>query len=173
MPKVHYVKSARKDNARCAVLKGQSYYWWKNRGAGGKGAGFVRCSRNYPRPSMLTMSPYFTAVYALQEQMADHGAPEDGADLESLRDEWAAEARSIGEEQQEKFDNMPEGLQQGDTGQMLECRANACESWADEIENVEIPDREDFPEGEDGDEEYTEAVSTAYDEIVSLIPEDC
>jgi DNA repair ATPase RecN len=46
------------------------------------------------------------------------------------------EIRTLGEEQQEKLENMPEGLQQGDTGQLLQERADNCESWAGEIESA-------------------------------------
>jgi len=31
MPKVHFVKAARKDYPGDSVLKGESYYWWKFR----------------------------------------------------------------------------------------------------------------------------------------------
>ena len=59
--------------------------------------------------------------------MANAQSPEDFRGV-------AEALRELGSEQQEKYDNMPEGLQQGDTGQMLEERASNCESWADEIE---------------------------------------
>jgi hypothetical protein len=56
----------------------------------------------------------------------------------------------LGEQAQESFDNMPEGLQQGDTGQMLENRAQAChdaaatlEALADEFDALDKPDEPD------------------------------
>ncbi len=48
----------------------------------------------------------------------------------------AEEIRSLGQSEREKYDNMPEGLQQGETGQTLDERANNCESWADEVEQA-------------------------------------
>lgn len=57
--------------------------------------------------------------------MADACSPK-ANDLESL----AEQVREFGEEQQGKFDNMPEGLQQGDTGQLLEERASNMEQAA-------------------------------------------
>ena len=59
--------------------------------------------------------------------MANAQSPEDFRGV-------AEALRELGSEQQEKYDNMPGGLQQRDNGQMLEERASNCESWADEIE---------------------------------------
>jgi len=51
MPRVHFVKHARKDND--LVKKGESYYWWKFRFTG-------KCmSKTPPRKSQLTESEYW------------------------------------------------------------------------------------------------------------------
>lgn len=44
--------------------------------------------------------------------------------------------RRIAEEEREKFDNLPEGLQQGDKGQAIEQAADGLEQAADEIDSA-------------------------------------
>lgn len=126
MPRVHFVKAARKDNP--VAKKGESYYWWKPM-VGGRG-GAKRYSKERPSRSQTTQSEFLSTLYGIEDgSMASAQTPEDfNAVAEELRD--------LGQEQQDKYDNMPEGLQQGDTGQMLEERAQNCESWADEIEQA-------------------------------------
>lgn len=124
MAKVHFVKSARKDNP--VAKKGESYYWWKPM-VGGRG-GAKRFSKEYPSRSQTTQSEFLSSLYGIEDgSMKDAQTPEDFKAV-------AEELRELGQEQQDKYDNMPEGLQQGDTGQVLEERAQNCESWADEID---------------------------------------
>lgn len=126
MARAHFVKSARKDNP--VAKKGESYWWWKFM-VGGRG-GPKRYSKERPSRSQLTQSEFLSALYGIEDgDMASARSPEDfKAVAEALRE--------LGSEQQEKFEAMPEGLQQGDTGQMLEERAQNCESWADEIDTA-------------------------------------
>ena len=130
MPRVNFVKKARKDNPVCK--KGESYYHWKFR-FGGK-----RYSLTHPKPSQLTQSEYYGRLFELQEQV-EGASLENEDDFDCFRDEIAGELREMGEECSEKRDNMPEGLQDAPTGELLQERADACESAADEIENMECP----------------------------------
>jgi hypothetical protein len=139
MPRVHFVKKARKKNP--VAKKGESYYWWKFQ-FGGK-----RYSKTPPKPSQLTQSEFLSSVFALQEEMADAGA-DTIDDLRSLQDDWCERIQEIGDGCQERFDNMPEGLQQGDTGCLLEERVNAMEMWRDEIESVDIDGEESGSDAE-------------------------
>ena len=125
MAKAHFVKSARKDNP--VAKKGESYWWWKPM-IGGRG-GPKRFSKERPKPSQLTNSEFLSAVYGAQESL------DEAKDADAFRT-VAEEVRELGEETQGKYDNMPEGLQQGDTGQMLEERASQCSEWADQIESA-------------------------------------
>lgn len=125
MPRVHHVKSARKDNPVCK--KGESYYHWQL---------FKqpkRYSLKHPRPSQLTGSEFLCAVYGAAENVGDWTTDpkvSDEDNLEALKttvedaqgiyEEWTGEC-------QDRFDNMPEGLQQGETGQLLESRVESCE----------------------------------------------
>lgn len=149
MPKVHFVKKALKDNP--VAKKGESYYWWKPK-VGGRG-GAKRYSKDRPKPSQLTQSEFLSAVYSLQEEMAEAQA-DTADDLIGLRDGWVESIREIGQECQDKFDNMPDGLQQGDTGQTLEERAQAMEQWADDLEAVDL---DDAPEPTDKETEGDES----------------
>ena len=137
MPRVTHVKSARKANPVAEI--GQPYYWWKFR-HGGK-----RFSKTYPRPSQLTQSAYFSGIRSLVEQIEDTEIEmgDNDAFIE-LRDEITSQLRELGEEANESLQNMPEGLQQGDTGMMLEARYEACEQAADEIEYMELEGWEDY-----------------------------
>ncbi len=126
MARVTFVKSARKDNP--VAKKGESYYWWKPM-IGGRG-GAKRYSKERPSRSQLTQSDFLGQLYAIEDDAI--GKAEGSDDLRGAGESL----RELGQEEQGKFDNMPEGLQQGDTGQMIEERAQGCESWADEIDTI-------------------------------------
>lgn len=125
MPRVHHVEKARKDNPVCK--KGESYYHWQL---------FKQpkqYSLTYPRASQLTGSEFLSAVYQTAENVGDWTTDPKASDednLEALKS-LVEEARDLYEEWagecQERFDNMPEGLQQGDTGMLLEGRVGSCE----------------------------------------------
>ena len=128
MPRVTFVKKARKDNP--AVKAGESYYWWKFR-YGGK-----RYSKTRPRPSQLTQSHYYGTVRSLVERIEDE-SPTDYDDFVSLRDEVRDELEELGQECQSSLDNMPSSLQYGSSGEMLQERVDACENATMEIESID------------------------------------
>lgn len=162
MPRVHQTKARIDGPKACPQAKaGEIYYWWRTRMKGAK-SGVTRCSMTRPKPSQLTMSDFWTLVFSLQESMA--GPFETSEDLEYTRNDWAQQARDIGQEQQDKLDNMPQQLQDGDTGQMLQDRVQACEDWADEIEAVDIPSEDDF----DNEDDFQNALADALAEIENI-----
>lgn len=59
-----------------------------------------------------------------------------------------AEIRSIAESEQEKFDNLSDGLQQAESGQKLEAMAEALNSLADYCEGGDIEAAIDEVEGQ-------------------------
>ncbi len=126
MARATFVKAARKDNP--VAKKGEPYYWWKFM-QGGRG-GPKRYSATPPTRSQLTQSDFLGSLYRIEDE--SFKGVEDAEGLKAV----AEEIRELGTEQQEKYDNMPEGLQQGDTGQTIEERAQNCESWADEIDSI-------------------------------------
>lgn len=130
MPKVHHVKKSRKPVPQLDLPAGSEYWWW---GIMQGSRGVKRFSKTPPTRSQLTQSEFLGRVYDIEDQLNELKDP---GDLESL----ISDIRELGEEQEEKYNNMPDGLQQGDTGQLLEGRASSCEEWASELEAVELPD---------------------------------
>lgn len=61
------------------------------------------------------------------------------SDIQEIRDELEA----VRDEEQEAFDNMPEGLQQGERGQASEAAIEAIESALSELENFCADDGEE------------------------------
>jgi len=125
MPRVFTTKAA-KDYPSLGIKKGENYFRWKVRTRAAGGVEYK--SKTYPRPSQLNFG--FTGKIGDIE--LDMGKCES---IEDLRG-YAEQIRELGEECGESFDNMPEGLQQGDTGQLLEERRDGCEGWADEVESA-------------------------------------
>ena len=175
MPKVTFVKSARKANPRYGIEVGDSYYHWAFM-VGGRGGPKI-CSKTKPTRSQLTNSDFLQGLYGIfDDDLAGiETAINDTAntpDWSSIPDDIEAIAerlRELGQEQRDKFENMPEGLQQGDTGQMLEQRADGCESAADEVETAASDLRQKLEELDSEQEEYDAAVEAwkAYDEEYS------
>lgn len=169
MPRVQTVQKARKAIPSAGIAVGDKYYWWKFR-FGGKHA-----SKTYPKPSQLTQSSFYTAVYGLQERLGTE-QPATKDDFESLRDEVAQEIEAIRDECQEKLDNMPEQLQAGDTGQLLQERIDAMESWQGEVEAVDYdgPDEEELTKDklDENPAEEGEDAQSHEDRINALVAED-
>ena len=174
MPRVTFVKKARKKNPVCK--KGESYFWWKFR-YGGK-----RYSLTRPRPSQLTQSAYYGSIRALVEQIEDTNIT-DNNDFTSLRDEVTSELENIGSESQNSLDNIPESLQYAPTGELLQERIDACEMAQSDIENIdevdEEPEEDDFADHDEFKEaklEWLEAIeawsSNVKDEMSNFVS-DC
>lgn len=142
MARVHFVKKALKDNPVCKA--GESYFWWKPM-VGGRG-GAKRYSKERPTRAQLTQSEFLGQAYDL----ADAGIP-GACNAEDLR-EIASQIRDLGQEQQDKLDNMPDSLQQGDTGQMIQERIDGCDEWATEVDS-QADDLPDEPEDNDDPDE--------------------
>ena len=168
MPRVEK-RTARKDYPKNGIKKGDVYYYTKLKLQRG---GIEKRSKTPFKPSDLTTSPFKSGFLAIGQgwDASDKSADEMRAAGEALRE--------LGTEAQESFDNMPEGLQQGDTGQLLQARAEGCESkadelggLADELEGLENPD-DDWEEPEepveplgDLDDEENEALMEEYQDL--------
>lgn len=178
MPRVTHVKSARKANPRYGIEVGDSYYHWAFM-VGGRGGSKI-CSKTKPTRSQLTNSDFYKSLYGFYDDSVTNCEPKPDvptADFDSLPDDiesLAEELRQIGQEQQDKFDNMPDGLQQGDTGQMIEQRAQGCEAAADEIDQaastlrsaLEEIDGDEDKSDDEKDEARRDAVTEAFEAIV-------
>lgn len=119
-------RKANKDYPQNGIKKGDTYWYVKIKQQRG---GIVKRSLTPFKRSQLTTSDFLGQLYDWQDELGNL------SDMDSAQG-LADTIRELGEEQQGKFDNMPEGLQQGDTGQMVEARAQACEAAAGEIEEI-------------------------------------
>ncbi len=146
MARATFVKKAQKDYPEHGIKKGESYYWWKFR-FGGK-----HFSKTRPRPSQLTQSDYLSTAYALQEQIEDlQYGPDIIEDVPGDLRNVADELRTLGSDQEDKINNMPDSLQDSEVAERLRSRAEACESIAgelesaaDEIEDLDVEGDEDL-----------------------------
>ena len=132
MARAKFVKKARKDHTNSAgeviVKKGDSYYWWQFM------YGTKQISKTPPTRSQLTQSPFLGTLYSLEDRLSGLSADDSMvAELQSI----AEDARALGEECTESRDNMPDALQDSDTGILLEERTEAMETWADELEQLD------------------------------------
>jgi len=153
MPRVNVVKKAAKDYPEQGIKKGQEYFWWKFR------FGPMVRSKEHPKPWQLTRSEFYSTLYQIQDALGKITA-EDVESLQQQVQDLAGQIRELGEECQEKHDNMPDSLQDSETGELLTSRAEAMESAADELEGIDFDNfeeptddevREEL-EGELGDE---------------------
>lgn len=127
MPKVLKIERAAKDYPAEGIKKGDTYYRWSLRPGGPYTKGRTYRSKTYPTPRQLTQNAWKLACYDIEDAIQ---AAEDPDGLRAVIDD----VTSLKDEQQEKLDNMPEGLQQGDTGQLLQERIDALESLESEID---------------------------------------
>lgn len=164
MARVNTVKKAQKDYPRFGIKKGDTYYWWKfNFGPEIK-------SKTYPSRSQLTRSGFLSELYELEDSLEP--------DRENLAD-WVSDTVSriqeLLDQCQESLDNMPEALQESsDSGNTLQERIDALESWIGDLESVDtdVPDVDDI---ELDDEERAEALKDVdpdnEDEVAKAIQE--
>lgn len=137
--RVHHVKKARKAYKQEGIKKGEPYFWWKFRFAKHP----IR-RKTEPRPSQLTQSDFWSTLLSASEGFSDElQAAAAFSDIESARDTFKGELETLRDSQQEKLDNMPEPLQQGDTGQLLQERYDGLEELINELDAVDIPDDDD------------------------------
>lgn len=161
--KVKVINKARKEQVcgRCRekIPPGQSYRFWEFRYAGKK----VRCMRREcnPRQSELTSNAFLQQLYGIQENIEDAVvALKNEGDLDDFKtalEDAASEMRDLGEECASSLSNMPEGLQQGETGEKLQQRADDCEEKAGEIDSaVQEVEALEWPDADKWEEFATE-----------------
>jgi hypothetical protein len=137
MTRAIYIK-ARKDYPKAGIKKGDMYYKWAFRFGG------VHMSKDKPRPSQLTQSEFLSEALSIQEEIEDLTTGEilTGYDLSDI----TSRIEDLGSQQEDKLSNMPDGLQQGSTGELLQQRADAMASWADELNGVDTDIADDLDE---------------------------
>lgn len=157
MPRVYSVKKARKDHGN-GIKKGDSYYFWTFM------HGPTMKSKTYPKPSQLTRSEYLSQGYGIQESLDRLFQTFDDieGDVEQVKDEL----EQLRDETQEKYDNQPPGLQEGDTGQLLQERADLVDELISRIEDIEMEYDEDV---EFTEEEKNDKLKEVKDEVYSIL----
>ena len=141
-------RTARKDYPEHDIKAGDQY-WFVQLKTGPRSSRTLRQKTPFRR-SQLTTSEYLQQLYDWEDSKSAMTSMDDAQ-------QYADDIRALGEEQGEKFDNMPDGLQQSDTGQTLESRRDGCEDAAQEIEEV-------IQEWEDAKKEHDPSGDEAFDE---------
>lgn len=157
MPRVHK-RVAAKDYPDHGIVKGDTYYYTKMK-TGPRSSRVMRSKTPFRR-SQLTGSEYLGTLYEIEDDKAKIDTLDDASDI-------IERYRALAEETQEKLDNMPQGLQEGDTGQMLQERIDACENAASEIEDLvgQAPDEPDEDADEDEQENFNQEIESLIDQI--------
>lgn len=142
MPKVHHVK-ARKDYPEDGVAKGEMCYVWTLK-TGPRSSRKYR-SKERPKQSQLTTSEFFQAIYSAQED-ADEHPPESWDDFDSVLQSIKDRLEEIRSETEDKYNNLPEGFQNGSSGERLQGRVDAVQELIDELDNIDTSWEDDFDE---------------------------
>lgn len=168
MPRVNFVKKARKDVPNSDIKKGESYYWWKFR------YGSKRVSRTNPKRSELTQSSFLSTIWDIEDRISNISEDED---FETLVQDFITEIEELRDETQDSLDNMPDQLQDAPTGQLLQDRIGALEEMITELENVDTAFDEDEIkndtkenseiEDDETEEEYQERLEEEIDEAIN------
>ena len=165
MPRVEHRRAA-KDYPASGIKKGEKYYTWKFK-FGGR-----RRQKERPLPEQLTQSPYLQEWLPLQREIEAFDGT--ASDLDSLLER----VRDLGQEQQDKLDNMPDGLQDGHAGETLRERADECEDLASTLEDLkgqleEVENEQTDADGDgaaDGEDDATnEDADSARDDIIQQV----
>jgi len=160
MTRAHHVQKAAKDYPEHGIKKGEPYYWWKFR-HGGK-----HFSKSCPRQSQLTQSEFRSSVYSLQEREQ----PGDQTGLESEVQDIISELEQLRDDAQDKLDNMPESLQQGPTGELLQNRIDSVDGAISELESIDTCfEHDESDEDNTEDEQLTNWLDEKWEEVTSAL----
>lgn len=103
----------------------------------------IRCTKCGLRSWEVTTSDYVRSVGEIVEDWQDtYGADEDGC--QAIIDEL----NRIKDDLEERLDNMPEGLRDGDSGQTLQERIDGLEDAINSLENIEWDNDDEEFDGE-------------------------
>ena len=149
MARATFVKAARKDYPDHGIKKGESYWHWKFM-QGGRG-GAKRYSKTKPKPSQLTQSEFWGNVLGLQES---NEATPHLDDIESQIEEIKSELEGWRDEQEERRSNLPDSLQDGSSGELLQGRYDALEECVNTLDSVDFSYDQSEKEETETDEEY-------------------
>jgi len=135
MAKLHRVKKARKDNL--AVSAGEPYYWWQHAFQA------RQYSKRRPKPSQLTLSEFMSEYLSIGEELEDAVGGVGGLeDLQQVITDYCERITELRDETEGKYDNMPEGPQMSETGELMQTRIEGLEQWAEGLEEIDTEDED-------------------------------
>lgn len=163
MARIHHAKkSTRGKEIKCkhcqrVIKPGENYKYYTRRFSRiGKGVRYNHCSACPVRPTDLSSSPMAELTEAQQAAQTAIDSASCGADLQAAIEELKSVAEDIKQRAEDSLENMPEGLRENsDSGQQLQERIDALESYVSELESVSIDESlelSDEPEGEEAEE---------------------
>lgn len=160
-------RKANKDYPDHGIKKGDTYYTWqlyRQR---------PRKQLTYPRRSQLTGSSFLQTIYDIVD--VELVQAQERSDFESI----AESIRAAGEECESSRSNMPDHLQDADSGTLLQARVDSCSEWADAVDTAvntftssleEIEGDDELSEDEKA-EKIDEARDACRDEIEGAEPD--
>ena len=135
MGKVSIIKKSRKEFKcnKCGkvIPAGSKYY----KGEINFGPTIVRCEECKLESWEVTTSDYQLSVGEIVYRWRDNYNLEEG-----VNEDIASALEEIRDDLQDRLDNMPEGLQEGDVGQLIQERIDALESAIDDLNSFDLDD---------------------------------
>lgn len=155
---------ARKDYPAQGIVKGDTYYKVSLK-TGPRSSKTLRSKTPFKR-HQLTGSDYLQRVYLLADETIPAISSPD--DVESIKNEVG----EIRDEIEEKLENMPDGLREGTTGQLLQERLDELEDFLNSLESLEFMEEHEWEEAEreDKDAGYAGHVQSIIEDIQSFCP---
>lgn len=155
MTRAHFVKKAQKDYPEFGIKKGDSYWHW----AFAFGPKYK--SKTQPTRSQLTRSNFLSTLYSIEDGISNAFKEcTTSDDLESSMEQLISDIEELRDETQNSLDNMPSQLQDADSGQLLQERIEALESWISDLQSIDLSIEDDL-----SDEEKANRVQEIIEEI--------
>lgn len=170
MGKVQVIKKSRKEYKcnKCGkvIPAGSRYY----KGEINFGPTIVRCEECKLESWEVTTSDYQLSVGQIVYKWRDDYNLEEG-----VNEDIASALEEIRDDLQDRLDNMPEGLQEGDVGQLLQERIDSLENAIEDLNSIDIDQMREDIATEFADEHLTEEEredDPSWDDIIIMKGED-
>ena len=168
MTHAHFVKKARKDYPDFGIQKGDSYWWWEF------AFGSSYKSKAQPKPSQLTRSEFLSTYLSIGETLdtvLQAAACSD--DIQSAIDEAKDSIEELKSYTEDKLSNMPEQLQEADSGQLMQERIDQLDDWLSSLDSVDLSPLEDAVDSAQNDDSGSaeEKISEALQDVKDRVSE--
>ena len=129
------------ENDEILINVGESYWTWCFYG------GQPIYSKTKPRQSQLTNNSFKQELYSIQESVEDFST-EDPDEVGEFVEELISNLEELRDTCQESFDNIPEQLQECDSGQILQERIENLDDVISNLENIDTEFSSELDESE-------------------------